>query len=256
MIHAPVGGRPTPDVISRKVEALVPLNWAKDDLSKFLSDVQANQIATFANKPEPVAKLIEIDACFLKVATHIINPKFPVAAFMFLRCHSAFRVAVGLAMSGQMEVFAILRNVLECAGYGLFVTTDPGLSTLWLNRHVDVETSKKMKRRFRATNVSAAVTAANRHAGERYSKLYEQCIDFGAHPNERGIMANMTQEKQSDRHIFNSIYLNRDGSQMDYGLMMTMRCGMVALEVFESVFGALYELVGVKARFLELRKGI
>lgn len=255
MADAPAGGRPTPDVLSRKVEALVPVNWAKDDLSKFLSDVQGNQIATFANKPEFLAKLIEIDACFLKVATHIINPKFPVAAFMFLRCHSAFRAAVGMAMSGQMEVFAILRNVLEYAGCGLFVTTDDELSMLWLNRHADEESRKKMNRRF-AINVSAAVTAANRHAGERYAKLYEQCIDFGAHPNERGVTTSMTHDEQSDRHIFNAVYLNRDGLQMDHGLVMTMRCGMVALEVFESVFGALYELVGVKARLLGLRKGI
>jgi hypothetical protein len=36
----------------------------------------------------------------------------------------------------------------------------------------------------------------------------------------------------------------------------TAQCGVVCLEILQSVFGALFELLGVSAALLEIRKGL
>jgi hypothetical protein len=47
-----------------------------------------------------------------------------------------------------------------------------------------------------------------------------------------------------------------DGPQLDAALIGTARCGMCALEILQSVFGARFTLLGVSAAMLDVRKGL
>jgi hypothetical protein len=44
-----------------------PTGWGEDELTKFLEHTRQNQRATFANKRDAMAKLVNIDAQFAKV---------------------------------------------------------------------------------------------------------------------------------------------------------------------------------------------
>jgi len=115
---------------------------------------------------------------------------------------------------------------------------------------------KAMKAAFSYRKVLAAVTAVNQHAGERFEKLYQRTIDFGGHPNERSVTGNMSMVEEGDRRVMLPFMLQGDGPALDLALKTTAQCGVCSLEILQEVFGALFELLGVKAAILGLRKGL
>ena len=76
-----------------------PPGWGTDELSRFWDAARCNQFGTFVNKPI-YRKLVAIDNLFVKVSKVWLNPEDEIAAMLLLRCHSAFRVAAGLAAAG------------------------------------------------------------------------------------------------------------------------------------------------------------
>ena len=65
-------------------------------------------------------KLAAIDNLFATISKGWLNPDDEIAAMLLLRCHSAFRIAAGLAAAGQVaESFPMNRTVLEYAAYAL-----------------------------------------------------------------------------------------------------------------------------------------
>jgi hypothetical protein len=193
-----------------------PSGWGQDDLSAFLEAARANQFATFARKPERYRRLAAIDELFVRVAKQWTNPKDAIAALLFLRCHSAFRAACGLAISGQIvEATAMHRACLETAAYALHINRNPGLGLVWLDRHQDEASLKRVRKDFKVERVRATIATCNRHAAGRFDKLYQRA---------------------------------------EAALKTTAECGMVALEILQCVFGALFEILGVNATMLDLRK--
>src|SRR5258705_11809653 len=106
-----------------------PPGWGDDELTKFLEHARQNQRATFANKRDAMAKLVNVDAQFAKVTkVGFLNPESEVVAMLFLRCHGAYRTACGLAMSGQgAETYVQCRSVLEYAAYAVHIIRIPQL---------------------------------------------------------------------------------------------------------------------------------
>ena len=104
--------------------------------------------------------------------------------------------------------------------------------------------------------VRKSVEAVNRHAAERFEKLYQWAIDFGGHPNERSVTGNMKMVEEKDRREMLAIMQHGNGVQLDAALVGTARCAMCALEILQSVFGARFTLLGISAAMLEVRKGL
>jgi hypothetical protein len=102
--------------------------------------------------------------------------------------------------------------------------------------------------------VVASVTAANQHAGKRFEDMYQLTIDLGAHPNERSVTGNMKMVEEADRRTMLAIMLHGEGVQLDMALKIVARCGMISLELMEVIYAAKFELLGIKAAMLELRK--
>jgi hypothetical protein len=112
------------------------------------------------------------------------------------------------------------------------------------------------KNAFSHRKVQATVTAANRDAGERFEMLYQRTIDFGGHPNERSVTANMSMVEEPDRLMMQAVYLHADGDALDLALKTVAQCGICSLEILQGAFNALFELLGVNAAMLDLRKGL
>lgn len=234
-----------------------PPGWGTDELTKFLDAARSNQWATFWNKRSTVSTLIEIDAQFVTVWKDWLNPQSEIAAFLLLRCHATFRAAAGLAMAGQVaEAYVQCRAMLEYAAYAVHIYRDPPLGMVWLNRHQDPASMEAQKNAFSHRKVSASVTAANAHAGKRFEDLYQRTIDFGGHPNERSVTGNMKMVEEPGKRTMLSIMQHGDGVELDHALKSVAQCGMVSLEMLQVVFNARFEILGINAAMLELRKGL
>lgn len=234
-----------------------PPGWGTDELTKFLDAARSNQWGTFWNKRSAVGKLIAIDAQFMKASKDWMNPQSEIAALLLLRCHAAFRAAAGLAMAGQAaEAYVQCRAMLEYAAYAVHIYRDPPLGTLWLNRHQDPVSMEAQKRAFSHRKVLASVTGANAHAGKRFENLYQLTIDFGGHPNERSVTGNMKMVEAPGKTTMIAIMQHDDGVELDLALKSVARCGMVTLEMLQVVFNSRFEILGINAAMLELRKGL
>jgi hypothetical protein len=235
----------------------IALGWGRDELTKFIDAARSNQLASFHQKRPAVGKLIAIDAQFARVSKDWLNPESEIAAYLLLRCHAAFRTAASLAMAGQAaEAYVQCRAMLEYAAYAVHIYRDPPLGIVWLNRHQDLASMEKQKNAFSHRKALASVTKANIHAGRRFEELYQRTIDSGGHPNERSITGNMKMVKESGKRIMLAIMLHGDGVELDLALKSVAQCGMVSLEMLQVVFNAKFEILGINAAMLELRKGL
>lgn len=243
-----------PDVVRTNS---APPGWGTDELSKFLQATHQQQHATFHNKKGAVGRLVAIDDLFVRVSKVWVNPPSEIEAMLFLRCHAAFRAASGEAMAGQVvESYRQCRGMMENAAYAVHIHRDPSLAKVWLNRHVDAAGMKASKKAFKHELVAASVTTANMHAGKRFEDLYQRTIDFGGHPNERSVTGSMKMIEEPDRMVMLAVMLHGDDVALDMGLKSVAQCAMVSLEMLQFLYNAKFELLGINAAMLSLRKGL
>lgn len=236
----------------------VPPGWGDDELTKFWDAARQNQFGTFVRKPI-YKRLSDIDALFVRMSTGWLNPPDEIAAMLFLRCHSAFRAASGLAAAGQAaELYAMNRAVLEYAAYALHLHRDAALRVIWLNRHQSAAHMKASRDALTHAKVLATVTAVNQHAAKRFEELYQTTIDLGGHPNERSVTGNMDIIEETDRRVMLAMMLHGDGVILNLALMTTARCAMVAFEIFQGAgaLNARFELLGINAAMPALRQNL
>jgi hypothetical protein len=128
--------------------------------------------------------MVEVDACFMKIADNPNNPKDLITPFLFLRCHSSWRASCATATAGQVvETFVLLCSALEYAVYALFIYNTQGTAELWLKRNDDAATNKRMRDTFTMANIRPVIKACDKRLGSLFDQLYEQSIDLGGHPN-------------------------------------------------------------------------
>lgn len=211
--------------------------------------------ATFANKRAEFGLLREIDDAFLRVAENLINPQNMLSATLLYRSHAAYRAACGTSMAGQCpEAFVLLRSCLEYAGCGLHIHKNPGLGITWLNRHQDANALRAMKKQFRAIDVQKVVASVDSRLGQIYDELYERAIDFGGHPNVRGVTGSMTMDEGPEQTKIMHMYLHGDDLSLGHALKSTAQTGLTSLHIFQHVFTERFQLLGLRDRLAELRK--
>lgn len=176
---------------------------------------------------------------------------------LLLRCHAALRAAAGEAMAGQVvESYRQCRGLMENAAYAVHIHRTPALAKVWLDRHVDDASFKASKAAFQRVKVVESVKRTNVHAAARFEQLYQRAIDFGGHPNERSVTGSMKMVEKPDRREMLAVMLHGDDIAFNTALKSVAQCAMVSLEMLQVVFNARFELLGVNAEMLELRKAL
>lgn len=234
-----------------------PRGWGDDPLTSYLEQSHQNRLATFANKREQVDRLISIDRCFVIISEGWLNPKKIVQPMLFLRSHAAFRSACEHALATQVvETFPLVRTCLEYAAYALFIDNEPNAAEIWLNRHNSAEARQAVVKAFQVGPLRKAIEKRNRKAAEVFTLLYDRAIDHGGHPNERAVTSSLQIKEHPDRREFVQQYLHGDGPQLDFALKTVAQAGVCALEILQEIFAARFELLGVRASLLDLRRGL
>ena len=215
---------------------------------------RSNQFATFANKGVAVQDLIKIDSMFSRF-DGAINPRpyFPVSFMM--RAHSAFRSGVGAVMGGQLlESQALFRLCLEHAAYGFYIGGDKDRMERWLGRGESESNRRAVRKEFHNDKIREHIGSAAPVMRAQFERLYDQLIDFGAHPNQQGYLLNTTLTKNDagDR-TFETVYLQADGIGLDMGLKVAGQVGLWALHLMQLLYPERFELLGIRADLEELR---
>jgi hypothetical protein len=226
----------------------LPTGWGNDPMTAFLETCRGNQLATFANKRSEVIDLTTIDDMFHKLLEGAINPKPFLPAGFLQRAHAAFLAGAGAAMSGQLyELHALLRVCLEQAGYAHYIRDDQPRWERWMSRHDSPDATKLVRKEFQHIKICEHLAAANADVGRAYTRLYDQAIDYGAHPNERGTSLSTTIENIEDGgKRFNTVYLHGDGLMMDFALKTTAQVGLCVLRIAQLIYPSRTQATGVQ----------
>jgi hypothetical protein len=237
-----------------------PEGWGAPRLTWYLENLWANSVATFANMTE-AHRLCLIDDVMVEIATGwkggSPNPQTIVPLMMFFRSHSAFRAAAALGMGGAtVEGLAILRLSLEFCGYAALIAQEPALANVWWDRDVGAEEQKLARRSFQHGLIVAAIEKYDAKLAEIYDDLYDRVIQFGAHPNEKSITANLKLEVRPEQTRLDQVYLQADGGALDHWLRTANQVGIALLKVFGHVHPARYCETGVGERIKMLSDGL
>lgn len=233
-----------------------PPEWGKDPLTGYFDNYLTNQYATFANKDSEVDDLITIDGMFLKLLDGATNPRPFIPMAYLLRAHAAFRAAAGAVMAGQIyEAQALLRVCLEQGAYSHYVGDDKARWELWMNRHNDEASMKAVRAEFTHGKISKHISAAHSGLGAIYTQLYNQTIDYGAHPNERGSsLSSMTVDTEDGGKKFLAIYLHGDGRLLDFGLRTTAQVGLWVLRIAQEIYPTRTQALGLPHTIADMSK--
>ena len=234
-----------------------PGGCGADDITGFIDNTRLNCFATYANLRQEYAKLAEIDGVFRKLVENLINTRDWFAAFFLLRAHSAFLAGGHLGMSGQAaETYASLRLCLENGLYGLYLARNPGSRETWLRRHDSDQAKRRVKEEFTIRNLFNTLRGDDKREAEVAEELYERCIDYGAHPNERALTHSLQTEEGPDKVDLRIIYLSNDPLIFRACLKTAAQVGASVLGIFRLVFRERFDLTSLSEQLNRARQGL
>jgi hypothetical protein len=234
-----------------------PSAWGQDTLSQFIDTARNKVFASFANLRPQYQRLATIDAAFRLIGENLKNPPDWFVALFLLRAHSSFLGGAHLALAGQLpEAYMLLRGSLENAAYSFYFSQVPESHERWLRRHDSSAAKQVVQDEFRIRALLKLLKKRDETLGKIATTLYERTIDFGAHPNERGLIQMLTMSETDRERQLQVRYLTGHSSAMDLCLKTSAQVGVCVLKVFQYVFRERYDLLGLSDRLKVLEQGL
>jgi hypothetical protein len=177
-------------------DGITPPPWDRDPLSTYLSQAEHNTRACAVNWPDVYEVQQRAHGLLLRVGEVIEHDRedaqyLGVPRMLLLRSHSAILTTMRLAMSGQaVEAQPVLRLAIEDAWYALHIVRDPAppaRAKIWWGRGETPEATQACKNEFTVVNVRATHEGLDAETTTAMRRLYDDVIDFGAHPNQGGV---------------------------------------------------------------------
>jgi len=157
--------------------------------------------------------IIQLNDIFTELSSRKFDSsdaKDEVMPHFILRSRAAYLAGVRLAISGQsVEAYPILRLCLEFSLYAYFIFVDknsvevdhdsekikvPERFMIWLDRRKDAESKRLFLKTFTMGNLKGAISEVDKKLGDIVGNLYDNLIDFGAHPNFETILGHQENE--------------------------------------------------------------
>lgn len=223
--------------VSRALEPRPPEGWGGDELTAYLQSAAENRWATFAHYPAALADMSRLDASFM-VLDGWKDPPSPIASLLGFRSHAAFRATCEHALAGQVgDIFPAARSCLEAAAYSVHLHGSAELTEAWLRRHDSDEAMKRARgAEFHHRAVVGSVAALSPDLGALFADLYQQAIDFGGHPNERGMSVNANTRPGDGVKHFEQLYLHGNGPPLRFGLHSAVEVGAAAVGILRLIW--------------------
>lgn len=192
--------------------------------------------ATFAHYQPTMRNLAFLDSQFIPL-DGLRDPPNLVTPHLGFRSHANFRAVCEHALAGQLgDMFPMVRACLEAAAYAVHLHDNPDLTEAWLRRH-DPDGMKAFKEgKFSQAAVRGSIAQREPELAELYGELYQQAIDLGAHPNERGLSANAKSEPNAEGKRFLLVYLHENSPALRFGLHAALEAGAAAIAMLRLIF--------------------
>ena len=155
----------------------------------------------------------------------------------------------------------MMRSCLEYAGYALEIFADPGMADtpsreeLFVNRHADAASMKAQKEEFKIGKIVQTITAYDQKLANIFQSLYQRSIDYGGHPNPNGMFSAMSIDKEDNKlSSITTLALTVEPLPLQMAMRSAAQVGLISLYIFEQMFKAKFELLGVRAEMQALRQ--
>lgn len=235
-----------------------PPDWGHDTLTSFIDEARANTYATFHNLKAEYNRLAQVEAALRLATENLSYTKDWFVAFFLMRAHGCFLGAGRLALSGQAtETYACLRAALENALYGFYLSRNPVSRETWLRRHENDAARQAVRDEFTIRRLLDTIKAADAQEGNVAQTLYNETIDYGAHPNERALIQAFKMEKGEGRIEFKVGYLVRGDSPASLlALKRAAQVGVSVLSVFRLVYRERFDILGLSDTIRRLKQAL
>lgn len=235
----------------------LPEGWGGDPLSDFMQAAFKNSLATFVQKKSVFGLLLKIEEEFQRCNGNLDHSGDPLLPSLLHRSHSAFLASCRLSMSGQAtETFPLLRSCLEYALYALHIKMNPTLAEVWLARHESEISLQKVKSSFQLKRIMKTLLDCDAELHSEIHQLYEQTIDFGGHPNQRGVFSSIRVWDEGDETVVRSQSLHGDTPALRHSLNTTALVGLNSLMVFRIVFKERFDQMGISTSIDSLKRTV
>lgn len=240
-----------------------PPPWDTDPLSRYFAEAEYNDRVTAFSFPTVFALLQAANSALElveKAVEHDGEQVLLIPRFLIVRFRSSYLASIRLAMSGQIpESFALLRSAIEQAWYALHIARDPNPTSraeIWLKRNDGPSEKAACKKEFTVKNVRTTHEACDQATADQLREVYETSIDFGAHPNQMGMLISMAHEKNPNQINYEVGILHPDTVPMLGALRLSVAVVIGALKIFQLVYPAKLAATPVQDRIGQLIKDI
>jgi hypothetical protein len=207
--------------------------------------------------PEEAKRLNAVHLLFKTAGENLTNSPDWFAGFFLLKSHSHYLAATRLAMSFQIpETYMVLRGCLESVLYGFYLHKHPASRVVWLSRHNDEASKKQVRREFQIGTMLDLVSGIDASLGNALEQLYDQTIDYGAHPNERALSVQLQRKDGDDFVQFNYHYLGENPLALQLAIKTCLRVGIGCLKLFRLVYQERFDLLGLTQQIVGASQGL
>lgn len=233
-----------------------PSRWGTDELTRFMKTAEENGFATFERLRPEFDSLIRINRLFHLANDCMTNVEHWFPCLFVLKSHAAYQGACRLIISGQIpEGFQVLRGALEASLYGFHIAQHPDEAKVWLRRDEGEEQKQKVREAFKPKVIIRALKVVNEEAGKAADRMYEELIDYGAHPNEKGLSLRLETLSDEEKREFRINMLNPKTEYLQFGIKTSGRVGLVCVRIFGVIEPERYQLSGLDLEWQKLAKG-
>jgi hypothetical protein len=164
-----------------------------DGLRQYVATADECQQELLSSEGPLVAVLLRYDDYFRRdLWQHAPLPQ-AFTLLLFLNAYQLFLAGARVALSGHpAAVFPLMRTALESASYGFLLQQQPELSAIWSNRHRTEADKKACRKAFTFEKAIAGVKDKAPDVYRLANEAYEGAIDYGAHPNLKGVFGHVT----------------------------------------------------------------
>jgi len=161
-------------------------------------------------------------------------------------------------MAGRMyELQSLLRVCLEQGSYAHYLGGDGERWERWMSRHDSHSPTQqdKWRKEFAIRKIIRNLKAADENLANMVTELYDQTIDYGAHPNERGMSMSSAIEDLPDRgKQYLTHYLQGDGLMLDFSLKSTAQVGLTVLRIAQVIYPTRMRALGIQYQLDDMCK--
>jgi hypothetical protein len=229
-----------------------PPPWGDDPLSRFFADADFNNRVTALNFGPVYTVLRRVDELFRRSEEASEKDHYEhllVSRLLMVRAHASVLAGLRLAMSGQTtESYPVLHAAVELSWYALHIAKDPSPSrraVIWLNRNENDTDKTTCKAEFTIANVRRTHESSDADTAKTMQQLYEHLIDFGAHPNQLGVMTPMSKMETEKQVNFSVGILYPERMVVVFALRMAVGVAISALKTFELIFPERFRLLRI-----------